>query len=350
MQNYSYFIRVLISSLIIFNILNCNKNPIVPEDNRLIKGKGMYLIKSDTTKSCDLYYTDYDSIRLEKIAGCGYRNTAIIVHHPMHISKENDLLIVASQNKLFFINTLSNKKIGEVSIPNTTNPEPYIVYGAIQLYPCYWSSNHCILVNRSVYLVNLKSLNIEKVIWDCESGDKLTYIHEDALSDDGRILYLSLTFLGWWNYGEYWRYEMRQRLSKLDLKTAQISTIYDYPVEEATGSKYVFSCRDYIMSYDPNRDYIVLFPVSSETPVDTITVSQFFYHESYSNGDHAIVQDVDTGSFYKLYGDSEELELYMQFKFQRSTEGIPGIHGTTYQRLKGDDVYAFVPYTSYLRR
>ncbi len=328
-------------------ILNCNKNPlkVEHEESDSSEVKGIYVIRQEPDKSYELYYTDYDSIRLEKIEGCGYQNIEFIPNHPMYINEENDLLISASQNRLFFINTLSNKKIGEVSVPNTTNPEHYIGYGTVQLYPCYWNSNYCILVNRSVYLINLKSLRLEKVIWDCDSNDKLTYIHDDALSDDGRILYLSLAFVGMWNYGEYLKNEIRQRLSKLDLKTGQISTIYDYPVEETPGSKFIFSCSDYIMSYDPNRNFIIRFQVSSQTSIDTIMVNQFYYYESYSNGDHCIVQNINTGSFYNLYGDRKELELYMQFSFHTSIDR-PGIYGTTYRRLKGGDVYACIPYTS----
>ena len=161
-----------------------------------------------------------------------------------------------SQNKLFFVNTLINKKIKEIKIPNTSNPDPYIGYGKIEIFPCMWNLDYCILVNRSVYLINLKSLNIEKVIWDCESYGKLIYIHDATLSDDGKYLYLKFSFFDSWQIDDQQMfYGLVDQLPKLELITGSLKIIYDYPKEQIPGSKFIFCCRDCIFSYYQNYCY-----------------------------------------------------------------------------------------------
>ncbi len=315
-------------------LISCSNNPFEQKDERSIVGseiKGMYVLRKGPDNLYGLYYTNYDPIKFTEIEGCKSLST-------LYLNKENHLLIGASQKKLYFISTIKNQKIGEIFVPNTTTPKSYIYDDThsdildvvFQPFPCYWSSDHIILVNRSVYLLDLKSLNVVEIIWNSESYGDETYIQDVVLSDNARSLYLELS-LG---------YQMAQRLSELNLKTGQINTIYDYPKEQAPGSKFVFSSKDYIMSYDPNSDYITRFSVLSKTLIDSFMVTQSdFLWWPYSNGTNTIVQDGKTGTFYRIYPEIKELELYMQLSFQK-------IGGTTYQKLKSGDLYACIPNTS----
>ena len=85
---------------------------------------------------------------------------------------------------------------------------------------------------------------------------------------------------------------------------------------------------------------IMKFSSNTETIIDSFTTKQAeFLLWDYSNGDHVILQDTKSGSFYRLYCDKNELELDIQFQYQR-------VYNTNYQKLEGGDVYACVPYTS----
>lgn len=330
------FTQAVVFILVSFIILNCEKNPlkVASEEDVIIKGKGIYALKGNQNYfGCDLYYSNYDSITFKKIEGC-YDLLCL------HINKKNNLLIGASQNKLLFVNTLTNKKITEINVPDTENPAPYFSLTEIHLFPYPLNPDYCILCNWSVYLVNLKTLSLEKIFWNARNSDKIIYTHGAVLSDDGKSLYLMLTLLGVWQEGEYWRYEARQRLSKLDLKTGQIYTIYDYPVEKAPGAKFVFCNKDYIISYDLNRSSMIRFLVSSGALVDSfmVTINNYLTFP-YTNGDHIILQDGKNGSFYKLYPEKKKLKLYMQFLYQ-------DFRITTYQETKGGEVYACMAQTS----
>ena len=99
----------------------------------------MYIAKLEESNTVDtIYYSDYNSIHFEKILEVPVNPTwGIGVIRSMLINESNRLLIAATTQKLHFIDISSNKYTGELSIPNSVNPEPNIGYGSIILYPYY---------------------------------------------------------------------------------------------------------------------------------------------------------------------------------------------------------------------
>lgn len=325
--------RIIVRNQLLFLIIfiglitnNCDKNPFnydTKEDNII----GIYALKENQNYfGYDLHYSNYDSISFKKIEDC-YDLLSL------HINKKNNLLIGASQDKLYFINTITNKKIKEISVPDTENPDPYFSLTEIYLFSDPLNPDYLILCNWSIYLVNLKKLTLEKVLLNTRNSDKITYTHGAALNADDNSLYLLLMLLGVWQEGEYWKYEARQRLLKLDLNTGQTHTIYDYPIEKAPGAKFIFCNKYYIISYDPNHNIMLRFSVSSGAIIDSFMVTQTDrLRRPYPTDDYFFLQDYKNGTFYKLDPRKKEIEIYMPFSYQRFS-------GTTYQKMNCGDVY-----------
>ena len=331
-------IRISIFSLFIFFDLlfmqSCDriKNPV--EYNLLDKGR-IYALKDNQVQPWgDLYYSYYDSIDFNQISGCNEIKD-------IHINKKNNLVICSSENKLYFVGTITNKKIKEIVIPNTENPEPYLGFTTVRLFPCYWSENHVILCNWSVYLVNLKTMILEKTIWDARNSEKLTYTRDVRLSYDNRSLYLMLDLYGYWVEGNIGRIEIRQRLAELDLVNSKINELYNYPREDAPGVKLILNGKNYILSYDINIHKIIRFSQSNGDSIDCFFINESnFFHSPYSLDDYIIVHDFRNGFFYKIDSETKTVELYMKFDFNNSDSHNISAGYNTYQIMEGGDLYA----------
>ncbi len=330
--------RLSINLLIILVVLifkqACTKNLVDAEGS--IKIAGVYLVYDDSTSGSSLYYMSADYSNLEKIDS----GTDI---YSLYISYEKDLLVVASCKRLHFYNTRNHELLAEIDIPNTENPEPYIPYGKIDILPFIWDSNYCVLVNRSVYLINLESREISDIIWDSSENDPITSIHFIALSPDERTLYMELMQPGIVRIeGEFITYGATQRLASLELGTGKFRVIYNHPTDDPPlGSKFVFCTSEYVMAYDTNADSIWTFTAHDGICFNSFKVTEpdFLSSEHLNTVEYSFSQDWKSGSFYQIFPEEKRVKLYMSLPYN-------SIGHTTYQRLENGDIFASIPYTS----
>jgi len=294
--------------------------------------KGIYAYKRDDH---NLYYADYDTFKLELIEGCQDE-----IMTDMLLNDTHDLLLACSFHRLYFVDTNSNQKVGEIEVPDSyADLGDNIVPGARKLLPCQWSEDHCILVCRSVFLVNLNTLSLERIIWDYETFPTESWIHHLSLGDDGRSLYVRLTYWGSIPIDDTYSWGgLLQKIARIDLRTGQFESIHDYPKEDISA-KILYASNDFLMVY--NFHTITRFSVHTEKLIDSFDIRlpkylgeniSNYLTEAYSFGSHLIIADSNL-SFYLLYPDRKELELYMALPYH-------SYYGILYQKLKGGDVYA----------
>jgi len=319
------FTPILLSILI---LNNCSESTLEPESSNSCEG--IYIFVSGENEG--IFYSDFDSINFTKIAEKSN-------YESMWLASDFPLLIAASKKQISFINTHTNKKIDDIIVPNTVNPEPNIWYGPVLILKNKQSKDRCILVNRSVYMINLQTKRIESVIWNVEQFDSLTYIHDVAQTEDGQYLLLQLTYRGCWPIGpNLEQCGWKQRLIKLDISNGNTQIIHEYPPENYTGAHYVFSTDKSILSYSPNIDQILIFDFSSATLLDSFYVSETeFFGDEYPYDEGIIIQSNDNGNFFRIIPDEKKIEPIIQLNL-----GTLGLGHLIYQSLKGGDLYACV--------
>ncbi len=292
--------------------------------------EGIYAYKSDDH---NLYYADYDTYKFESIKGC--QDQMIM---DLFLSETHHLLITCSSHRLYFVDSNTNQKVGEIEVSEDCLPI-FAEYPSIRkLFPCSWNDDYCIFVCGSVYLLNLNTLTHERIIWDKKTLLTTSLLSSVAISDDGQSLYLSLIYTAGIPIDEAYSWVYLTKIAKLDLMTGAFESLYDYPKEDM-GVKTLYVSQDYLLVYDFRA--ITRFSTQSGEPIDSFAVSLPIYLRenmsnhltiAYSLGDHLIVADANL-SFYLLYPDKKEMEVYMALPYY-------GYYGIQYQRLKGGDVYA----------
>ncbi len=292
-----------------------------------------------------LYYSDYDSINFIKIADLNQTPFSF------HLNTENKLLVAASFNELYFISTESKKLLQELYVPNSENPEPYIGPGQVQLFPCHWDNNYCILVNRSVFLVNLQNMTLERIIWDVTDFTNMNWIHSMSINEENTILYILLFFYDCWPIDkELVQCGYRQAIAELTLQTGDFNIFYCYPKgPPPPGAKALLNTSNYVLAYDFNKKNFLKidkttkilknsFPLNMPNmyPPAANTHSIF---EAFPNGDKTIIC-TNKRTFFELDPVCEVLNVYMPLYYGSTSCNI-------FQQQKGGDYYACIKHSSY---
>lgn len=246
----------------------------------------------------------------------------------MFDSPKNNILLIATEKKLYFIDKSKKTKTKELSIPDTDNPEEYFGYGKIDILPYKANSDYCILINRSVYLINLKTFQIEKTIWNSYDANNYVFIYDAALSADSSKLFLQLT---------YYKYIIFQKIMALDLLDNSSQIIYEYKEGDLApkGSKYVYCNSDYLISYSASNNVLTRLAIPSYNVIDSIVIDKKLipYSLLSPNNNEIIVQDYTTGSFSSLNCENMQLSDILNLS-------IGPIVKTRFQSLMGGDLYA----------
>ena len=322
------FLLFFIISQILLSLNGCTKYPSEPFLNN--GNNGIYALK-ETNENLwgELYYSNFDSIDFRKIDGCEHLWDVLI-------DKKNNLVIGASDEKLFFVDMHTNKKIKEIEIPKIENPEPYFSRTIIALFPCKWNPDIVFLSNWSVYQINIKEMTVEKTLWNATNSDKIIYTNDAKINNDGTVIYLKLTLLGYWIDGEFTRYESRQQLVKLNLINEKLDTVFNFlRKEDGGGAQRILYSYKYVFTYNLQSKTLFRFSNYSNVLVDSFKVSESNYiFSSFSLGDSIIIQDANTGSFYMMQVDPISFEKYIPLNYSL------GVNSTTYESIEGGDVYA----------
>lgn len=318
----------------------CSKVPISPEEithslpNSITD---LYAIGFKSGHDASIYYMDLKSMETREIVS-GLSFSDINVGAFCSQSKK-ELIVAASERKLYFIRTTDNVLLKEIEIPNTVNHEPNILYGKLALLPYPGDPNYCVLVNRSVYLIDMNNFKIERVIWDSYVHHWSTFVHAISLSPEEIYLYMQLYQFGLLSrQGDTMTFGWYQQIARLNLLTGEANVFYRYPdPNNDNGTKMVFSTSDHVVSYNTNTKQVIVFSAATLDSMDSyqiLTAERPSDHISYS--DHAVVQDVATGAFYKLDPKEKTLEAIMLLDIGFQS------YGATYQEISGGDLYACV--------
>lgn len=296
--------------------------------------KGLYVIKGNDK---NLYYSNFDKISFVEIDSC---NGLIALCY----NQTNKILLGASHDKLYFIDTQNNKKINQIDISSSGGDDINMFPSIVRIIPHPSDSNYCILFNSSIYLVNVKNKIIEEVLWDANNYGIENYMHGISVNPEGDKVFILLSMVGYWSYNGFNKYEIRTRLIEFDFVDMQMSTVFDYSAADGPAI-YISSCSSKVFFYDPNDSLMIRINTQETGQNDSIKFEKKILTNSLSDYDYAIIQDIDNGSFYKLYPNQTEHELHMEFNYKR-VFGNPGVFYTTFQKFKGGDLFACVPHTS----
>lgn len=281
----------------------------------------------------NLYYSGPDENKLSLIDDCDNIEY-------LYMNKGNNLLLAASNDILYFIDPDSNKVISNIEITNVINPEPNIFNSMKYIFPYYEDSDYCILINWSVYLINLKTFKIERIIWDRSDYQENTYIYCVVLDSVNKKLYMQMMSDGVTQYEWGSRNELRDYITCLNFETEILDTIIKFPYEEAPGAKYLFSTDEFLISYEYNKNLIITIPKNNYMTKDSVSAENPFFHfKSFPMMGYSYLQDINTGDFYKFYPNSSKLELSTKMNLNFA-------YNTTFQKLESGDIYACIPISS----
>ncbi len=173
------YLKILIIAVAI-GILHCSNN-IEPTNQETKLNKVLFTLFK-VGNNFELMFSPLDSIKFEK-TGINIESdiTSSLGAPRLFNNKCNNLLLLATEKSLYFINTTTNKIISKIDIPDNITPEPNIGYGVIDILPLKNNPNYCVLINRSVYLINIKNHQIEKVIWSCLNEDKIIFCNTHTI-------------------------------------------------------------------------------------------------------------------------------------------------------------------------
>jgi hypothetical protein len=289
----------------------------------------IYAIGLDNANKYRLKYSGTDSIDFKDIPISITKSSNLSSAFPtLYSDDKRNRLVIASQSKLTFINLNDNKVVDELDIPDTYNPEEYILYGEIQILPCEWDENYCILMNRSVYLINLIKRSIEKTIWQPIDGNYLIYIHNFSSSNSGEDIYMQLTY--------YWR-NMFQKLVKLNLKTGNTQVLYEFN-DKSNGGKYVYCVEDYVLSFafGEKENKILKFSTSTGALIDSSATNISLIHRSCEfEKNKLLIHQLENGNLYLLDCNTLVPVLYMENNFDRLIRN-------RFQRMSSGDLFDLI--------
>jgi hypothetical protein len=316
-------------SLFIFFIISFSCEDINRPYNNIRSPYIIYTIGMDSEGKIRLKYSGTDSINFRDIPVSISKSSYIFTAYPsLYSDSKRNRLIIASQNKLTFINLDDNTINSELDIPDTYNPEEFILYGEIQVLPCAWDENYCILINRSVYLINLIKRSIEKTIWQSNEGNYLRYIHNYSLHSSGENLYMQLTY--------YW-YNMYQKLMKLNLKTGETQIIYEFN-DKSTSGKYVYCAEDYVLSFSlgDKENMIRKFSTSTGNLIDSFVTNISLKQRSCEfEKNKLLIHQFENGNLYLLDGNSPIPVLFKENNFKK-------ILRNRFQRMSSGDLFDLI--------
>ncbi len=292
-----------------------------------------------------LYYTDYDSINFIKIADLNQSPRSY------YLSTENKLLVVASFNMLYFISTESKKLLHQLYIPNSENPNINIGPDEVRLFPCHWDNNYCILVDRSVFLVNLQNMTLEKTIWDVTSFTNMNWIHSMSINEENTILYILLFFYDCWPIDEELvQCDYRQAIAELILQTGEFTVFYDYSKGvPPPGSKEILNTDSYVLAYDYNKKIFLKFRKTNKKLVNSFPLTMPTMYppaanthsifEAFPLSDKTIIV-TNNRTFFQLDPVKEILNIYMPIFYDSTSYKL-------IQPQKGGDYYACINDVNY---
>ena len=316
---YKTFLKLPVLFLIAACLIFGCSPPAEPKGESEITG--IFAISSQDGFELALFYSDWDSLDFHRIGGC----EKIKAHY---VDKTRDLLLCVSPTELFFVDMRKKEKIKEITIPNNFIPDPYFGDTDWRIYPCSWNSRYCILLNRSVYLVDLKNQIIEKKIWDINSfglGDK--YILNSWSNHINNILFIAIL--------QRSGIEERQSIIEIFLQTGDMQIVREYSEEAAWDLRFIFSNQQYICVYNRNNGNIIdIFEKNSRLPVGSMLITpakRFSWPLLLDN--KIIVEENETGIFYEINPEQKSLEIYMELFGEY-------VNCTRYQTMEGGDVYA----------
>ena len=334
---FKIFILIFFSCL---SILSCQKHknpltnsPIKISDNYIFE-QGIYALDAPTEQRWGvLCYSPYDSIHFIPIPDCEQ------ISH-LYISRPNNLVVAATAHKLIFVDSQQNKKVKEIVVPNTTNPDWYFGFSTVTLYPCKWNSDYCILVNWSIHLINLKTQTIEKVIWDAWKSDYDIYTRKVALNPEGTQLFLLLSLRGFWEIDENYNiHGARHRIVSIDLLNGHVQTIQEYPVSEL-GFKFIFVDWDYLLVNQYEKQVMFRYNLHQPSQCDSIYIENSGYFLGFALlEDKIITQDAKTRTFYLIDAEAKTYQPYFEMS---KPEDITSTLPTVYQKKRGGDLIACV--------
>src|SRR6056297_3898463 len=113
MQKY----RIILALSFTLLTISC----LTPPNNHSESIDAYYIIEQD-----GLYYSDTSNNELTVIPGVDNVNE-------LYYSKEYNLLLAASNNKLYFINSGNNVILKEIDIPTNPQGDPYILPSLVQV-------------------------------------------------------------------------------------------------------------------------------------------------------------------------------------------------------------------------
>lgn len=337
-------------------LLACSKDSLRPIDERykiidtfndIPKSvKGIYAIIDERFIGNGLYYTDTEAGEFAQIDVYVDDSTQVLL--ALHLDREHQLLLASTQDYLYFVDTNTNQKIGEINIRNelrALNAEvinkSIADYGPshMRIFPYPGNSDYVIYVYQSVFLINLTTLKIEKLVWNSFAYEQKGWevlIYFPFLSAGSSNLYIHL-LLGAGGYGD-----PENRLTRLDLNTENMITVYDKYSQEDGGIN-VFSTDDCAISYSFGTHRIFRFSTSTDALIDSFTLSQLsdqeFLVSAHSTGTGIIVQGINSSQFYTFDCVQDSLELLMDI-------GDKMLRASSYQNLGSGELYALVPYTA----
>lgn len=334
----------------------CSEDPIRPIDERYKivdtfkdtpkSVEGVYAIINEPFVKNGLYYADTQAGEFAQIDVFGNDSSQYLI--ALYLDQEHQLLLASARDYLYFVDTNTNQKIGEIDFGNewrTLNAEVFNKSisdygpGSIRIFPYPENSDYLLYANKSVFLINLTTLKIEKVVWNSFAYEQrgssvITYF--PFLSAGSSNLYLSL-LLGTGGYDD-----PEIRLTRLDLNTGNMLTVYDKYNLEDSGIN-VFSTDDCAISYSFSTNRIFRFSTSTDALIDSFTLSQLgdreFLKSAHSTGNGIIVQGINSSQFYTFNCVQDSLQPLMDLSDEM-------LGSCSYQILANRDLYALVPYTA----
>ena len=334
----------------------CGVDPLPPADERYViidtfndipkSVEGMYAIITELGAGYGLFYEDLESGEFIEIDL--YENDSTQALVALHLDRKNHLLLAATREHLYFVDTRTNRKTGEINIMNelrTLNAgvisKSIASYAPshIRIFPYPGNGDYVIYVHQSVFLINLTTLKIEKVVWNSFAYEQKGWevlVYFPFLSAGSSNLYFHLS-LGSGGYGD-----PETRLTRLDLNTENMTTVYDKYSQEDGGIN-VFSIDDCAISYSFGTHRIFRFSTSTDALIDSFTLSglgdQEFLVSAHSTGSGIVVHGINSSQFYTFDCVQDTLELLMDIG-----DKMPG--QISYQNPGNGDLYALVPNTA----
>jgi hypothetical protein len=304
--------------------------------------KGIYTVTTENK----LYYSSYDSINFN------YITTFDKLICPLYISRKHKLLLVPTYTKLYFINLDSRKKIAEIEIPGGQDPGSWEESGEKKIYPCHWNDDYCIVINRSVFLLNLLTKNIEKTIWDANSAPSSAYFREYPLSENGTTLYIHLDYYGCWPISDdLSRCDRRAALAELNLISSEFILFYDY--HQGTSDLMrdlirwtvagLFITKKYILVYNANIDRITKFDRNTKKIVGEFVIKLPNYESkpfastirrAFIDKDNLIVHN-GYCTYFTLDPESEQLIPYFPLYYD-------SLYTCQHVKSEGGDFYSYI--------